>query len=29
VDGLPPMCHVHVLRRFFPEEKKKRRMNKQ
>jgi hypothetical protein len=22
VDGLPPMCHVHVLRRFFPEEKK-------
>jgi hypothetical protein len=22
VDGLPPMCHVYVPRRFFPEEKK-------
>ncbi len=29
VDGLPPMCHVHVLRRFFPEEKKEEMEDKQ
>ena len=29
MDRLPPMCHVHVLRRLFPEEKKEEKEDKQ